>query len=201
METTKILLDLPLATLAPLGAGYIAYRIAYFGKDAAHKTSDIVLISLVFAALAKLIAACRPELSIIGNLLGGAVSIYAAALWRNRLEASWLGFLADAKVSYSDGHATAWDSIRLDERLAPTRITVRRKDGMMFMCGRLADFKAVPTGPLIYGSDGSLAMYVTHSSAPGDAEWMPVNPRAEGDFGAEITYFPASEIAAIYVCH
>ena len=48
-EGIQALLALPIDTLALLAGGYLAYRLAYIGRDKTHSTIDVLFIVTAFA--------------------------------------------------------------------------------------------------------------------------------------------------------
>lgn len=202
MTDAQILLALPPDTLTILVLGYLGYRIAYTGKDASHSTVDVVFLSLAFALVAKggllLGDLARPGIGIAAALVA---ALAVAALWRKWGEATAIRLLRWTAISNSDRSRTAWERIRTDASLRPSQLIVRRRDGRLLMCERLADFGTEPLGPCIYGSDGSIAIFVTHESGPGDADWVETPNTADGHWGRLITVIPAAEVAAIYLRH
>lgn len=202
MTDAQILLNLPLETLSILVSGYLGYRIAYTGKDASHSAVDVVFMSLVFSLTAKggllLGNMANPWL---GTAAAGVAALGAAALWRKWGEALAFKLLRHSGVSNSDRTLTAWERISTDASLKPSQLIVRRRDGRLLMCERLADFEKEPLGPCIYGSDGSVALFVTHERGPEDADWVETPDPAEDRWGRLIACIPATEIAAIYLRH
>ena len=198
------LLTLPLDTIAVLAAGYLGYRVAHTGKDASHSAMDTLFMSLVYALVAKMVLqglTLLPIPHLVAIPVAVIVAVLVATIWR-RWGDSWVfNLLRATGVSTSDRTMTAWEAIRLDTRLRPSQLKVRRKDGVELMCERLADFAEAPHGPCIYGADDSIALYVTHQRGPGEAEWEEINPNADPDWGTLITFIPASEIAAIDARH
>jgi len=202
MTDAQILLNLPSDTLTVLVAGYLGYRLAYTGKDASHSAVDVVFLSLVFTLAAQggllLGNPARPGIGIAAALVA---ALTVAALWRKWGEAAAFRLLRWAAISHSDRTLTAWDRIRTDATLRPSQLIVRRRDGRRLMCERLADFGKEPLGPCIYGSDGSVALFVTHERGPDDADWVATPNAADEHWGRLITLVPAAEVTAIYLRH
>ncbi|MBW6506176.1 MAG: hypothetical protein K0B00_05415 [Rhodobacteraceae bacterium] len=202
MTDAQILLNLPLETLVVLVCGYLGYRIAYTGKDASHSAVDVVFMSLAFSLVAK-------GGLVLGNLTAAGLgfpaavmcALLAASLWRSSGERLTRQALRWANISNSDRTQTAWERISTDASLRPSQLIVRRRDGRLLMCERLADFEKEPLGPCIYGSDGSVALFVTHERGPEDADWVETPDPADDRWGRLIACIPAAEIAAIYLRH
>jgi hypothetical protein len=207
-DELQALLNLPFGALAIIGSGYIGYRIAFTGKDKTHATIDVIFLSFVFAALAKFASgSLRPSLSTrlppaISEILVAVVSllvvIFAAALWRRFGEFHVFSALRRLKVSHSDRYHTAWETITLRSGVYPSQLIVRKKDGSSLMSEKLSDFSEAPFGPCVFGSDGSIALYVTDFKSL-NSDWEKTVDGATPDWGQPITYVAASEISEIEV--
>lgn len=195
------LLSLPVETLVVLGAGYMAYRLAYTGRDAHHRSIDTIFLTVVFAAIAKLVLQFSEATVPLGwaVLSGCMTALSAAAFWR-RFGARWLlSALRKSRISLSDPTITAWDKVRSDDTARPSQLLVLKRDGTQLMCEALAEFANERFGPCIYGTDGSVALFVTHQLNAGDDDWQILNHPAWAEWGTLLTYIPASEIAGISV--
>lgn len=205
----QYLLDLPVETLSSLAAGYIAYRVAYTGKDRSHQPIDTVFITFVFAVIARLaanfIGASSVQLVLgeatatVALFVGFLVSFTSACIWRRWGEDQTFKTLRSMKISNSDRYDSAWETIAARGTSRPSQLTVRKKDGSTVMCENLSAFKDAPFGPCLFGTDGSIALYVTDFRA-GGSDWETIDPNAP-DWGASITYIPASEISEIELRH
>ncbi len=217
MENLERLLQLPYQTLAILVGGYLAYRLAYVGRDGTHQTIDTIAITLVFAFVAQASSAgilllCQwaglspvqaqvPIWAGYAVAFGGIVSaVVAGAIWRQLSVTTVPDFLRRSGVVSSDRNVAAWQTIINNEKAGPSTITVMKKSGEMLMCERLADYETAPFGPVILGQDGSVALYVTSSKAKGSTEWVEIEP-AYLDWGPEITIIPADEISETRIRH
>lgn len=210
MEQVKLLLDLPFDVLAMLAAGYLSYRLAYIGRDVHHSPIDVTFISLIFAALTKLYAiliaqaldaAERPLQAELNFLIAAVIAIASAAVWRRWGQRWTFDALRASKISDHDGQPDVWHSMLARQLKGPTRLVVCLKNGTDLMCEQLARFNEAPMGPCLFGSDGSIAMYVTDVRKAGAEEWEEVAPY-DPDFaiwGYEMSFIPASEIARIDV--
>lgn len=208
MDNVTALLSLPLQTLSVLTAGYLSYRLAYTGKELTHKATDVIFLVFVFAFIAQitgsLTAAFLQKLDLaettseaVSSLAGIAFALSSSAFWRKWGESKVAKGLKGANISHSDRSETAWQAVILKEHVKPSSLIVRKTDGSMVMSERLSDFDHLPFGCCIQGQDGSIALYITHKWSVGGTEWEERDPRPHGDFGAEVTYIPASEIAEI----
>ena len=210
MDHVDALLKLPYETLALLASGYLSYRLAYTGKDAAHSTVDVIFTTCVFAFIAKLTTvffalALPPQPEVLAWLLPPIVGLIcalgAAALWSSHLQEVVYNRKRESGISDHDGQPNVWRSM-LARRLAPpTRLVVTLKSGTELMCDQLAKFNDAPMGPCLFGEDGSVAMYVTDIHKPGATSWEefePYDPEFPA-WGYSMSFIPASEIASIDV--
>ncbi|WP_417606504.1 hypothetical protein [Primorskyibacter flagellatus] len=217
MEALENLLQLPYQTLAILVAGYLSYRLAYTGRDPTHKTLDTLAIALVFAFVAQAASAgfltfynwkypapSGSELPLwlgySASVGGIVVALLAAGAWRKLNNKALPWTLRKLRISSADRYHAAWESVIANEDSGPSSITIVKKDGAKLMSEKLADFENAPFGPAILGSDGSVAIYVTHFKDV-DAEDWESNEVDYADWGPEITVIPASEIAEIRIRH
>lgn len=217
MEALEKLLQLPYQTLAILVSGYLAYRLAYTGRDSTHRTLDTAAIALVFSFIAQAASAfflvmyvanypIKSEMALplwvgYGVSVGGIiVALIASAIWRRVSVNSVPAILRGAGISSSDRNVAAWETVINREDSGPSQITVVKKDGTTLQCERLDDFKSAPFGPMILGQDGSIAMYVTDYREKSSAKWEKVE-LAHGDWGPEITIIPAGEISEVRIRH
>jgi hypothetical protein len=211
MEPIEHMLALPVQTLSVLAAGYMSYRLAYTGKDAEHKATDIIFMVFVFAFVAKLsgdlvrilgdkldlVAILRDTVAI---LIGVVTALVTSAVWRKHGERWVCKILSKSKISHSDRTQTAWQAMVAKEHLDLNSLVVHKKDGSMVMSERLHDFNDLPFGSCILGPDGSIALYVTHKWHNTETGWEERDPYESGNFGAEVTYIPASEISEVSIC-
>ena len=92
-EEIKYLLELPSDFLVVLASGFVAYRIAYTGKDSSHKSVEVIFFTAVFATVARLVIS-GVALIHTGELaawlsygLAFTASLTCAAFWRRKGEA------------------------------------------------------------------------------------------------------------------
>lgn len=202
MNDVVSLLDLPTRTVVALAGGYVGYRISAVGKDADHRTVDVVFGALVFALICRVAGDLVAGLSaseVAGALGGMAATVLAAMIWRRWGEGLTARALHWMGISISDRYRTAWDPLRVDPRLRPSQLLVHLRDGDVLMCERLSRFDGRPTGACRFGSDGSVALYVTDRFPKGAADWVACDPDGPEDWGSLISYVPAAEISRIEV--
>ncbi len=99
--------------------------------------------------------------------------------------------------SEEDGLGSAWNSVIQTQGLKYSQICVTLKNGTVYESFGLGDFNDFHNGPCILGSDGSVALYVTHITDPG-AEIRKVED-VENDYGQRMTIVPAAEVAEVDV--
>lgn len=203
MDGANALLSLPLSTLIPLAVGYICYRTAYVGRDGHHKQTDIIFGVVVFAALTRAISDLispkgAPD---AGLLIGAWVSYVTSLCWRRHLSARFAKTLRDAGYVDHDGQPTAWKSMLADCLKGPTELVVYLKDGSQLLSQNLDQFNSAPSACCILGEDGSIGMYVTHHLPAQKMEWLECKPfdKDKADWGYEMTFIPATEIARIEI--
>lgn len=207
-DDVRALLDLPFGTLAVMASGYIGYRIAFTGKDKTHATIDVIFLTMVFAALAKFVSISLGSWVSAGQEGGatefwGAVAalpsaVLAAAAWRRFGEVHVFHALRKLKISHSDRHRTAWETITQRSGVYPSQLIVKKTDGTLLMSECLADFATAPLGPCLLGQDGSVALYVT-DTMPQNGDWEKREPfdSKHADWGYVLTYVPASQVSEI----
>jgi len=198
MEPVRALLDLPLATLAPLAAGYLGYRTAFIGRNGAHRAVDVVFLSLVFALVGKMVMVASGGWIIPGAVAAVAVTIMTAALWRVLGVHHVFAMLRRRRIVDHDGQPDVWRSMLARQDIdGANRITVRLKSGRHLLCNDTRSFNLAPMGAYLLGEDGSIALYVTHSkgAVPG-SEWIEAEPLDQG-FGYDMTFIPAAGIESV----
>ncbi len=86
--------------------------------------------------------------------------------------------------------------IRLNTKYSVSQVVVRKVDGSQFMCDDMHQFSGSPHGPMLYGEDGSVGLYVTDFRRNPDDEWIETDPK-EKDWGDFFTIIPASQISDV----
>lgn len=194
----KDLVLLPIGLQVALGAGYLAYMIAYAGLRRGHSAVDAVFISFAFGIPALFtFDLLAPYYVALGVAAGAAVSILAGIFWRAGLRRVWVWLMEKLGVHGEDGAATAWDTLIQRRGLKVNQVSVRTKDGRtLFMNGR-HDYLDGPHKGLILGGDGSVVMVVEEERLLGAAG---EDRKAQGmrtENGVRLSYIPASEIAQV----
>lgn len=201
IEAVKLLLDLPVGILVALGAGYLAYRLAFVGRDGHHGPIDVLFLALVFAAVVRWCdVALQAWLPPIWSPVPASLLVIAVALLWRRFVGGWTrDALRRMHLVDDDGQPNVWRSMLVRNLRSPTRLVVHLKDGSSVMCDRLAAFHQAPMETSLLGPDGSIALYITHVMSAGEMEWKecaPYDPEY-ADWGYEMSFIPASEIARV----
>ena len=195
------LLSLPWQIQVALGAGYLAYLVAYSGIRDHHKGIDVPFRAIAFGLVATLLiystASWRVEYSILASCAG---TVVAGALWRAFGRPIYKGMLRYFHVSWSDDTPSAWSALALENtKHRITQISVRLNDGSRLHCTQMHKVGDYPFGPAILGNNGDIAMYVDCEDTPAkDRKDYSDQVKVEG-WGANITFIPANQIQLIEI--
>lgn len=197
MTEATALLDLPAETLVVLVSGYLAYRLAYLGRDSGHRPTDVVFIVLAFGLVAKAVVALSLIDAVYAQAGAGATSaMVVAGLWRWRGMEWWFRLLRRTGISMADSHPTALQSVVRRESIRVHQVVVQRRNGTDLMCNDASLFEDAATGPFWLGEDGSVALYVTHVRTAGSDEWTEQRD-VRHETGDLITIVPADDVAMV----
>src|SRR3546814_272679 len=149
------LLALPWQIQVALGAGYLAYLVAYSGIRDHHKGIDVPFRAIAFGLVATLLLyatiSWRAEYSIVVSCLG---TVAAGAVWRAVGRPLYKSILRHFRVSWSDDTPSAWSALVLENtRHRPTQISVRLVDGSRLHCTQMHKVGDYPFGLAIPGKD------------------------------------------------
>lgn len=200
-DDIQALLQLQIETLALLAGGYIAYRIAYTGRDMTHKTVDVVMITAAFAFITQLgvLWSSAAVENVPTQCVGGIVLALVAAIFWRRFGQNWMRrVLRLGRVSLTDGQLSAWDTMMVQEEHTAAALVIKKRDGTILMCDNLHAFRNEPHGPCVLGADGSIAMYVSSFRLPDTVDYIENELRTK-DGASMITYIPACEISEIRI--
>lgn len=193
---TPDLLTLPWQIQIALGGGYAAYTLAYVGLRKFHTASDVFFKTIIFSLFASGIFFLRlPVNWIAESAMGVGTAIAVGVLWNVVLRHWYIKILKTIGI-HSNDLPTAWLSISHDQEHYFTQLAVILDDGSCLSCDDLVQFANSPNGPAIFGTDGDLALYVTHiKKAPGDlSQQTSIIDEYHGD---RMTYIPSDKIARI----
>lgn len=191
---TPDLLTLPWQIQIALGGGYAAYTLAYVGLRKFHTASDVFFKTIIFSLFASGIFFLNlPVNWIAESAIGVAAAIAVGVLWNVILRHWYIKILKTIGI-HSNDLPTAWLSISHDQEHYFTQVAVTLEDGSCLSCEDLNQFTRSPNGPAVFGTDGDLALYVTHikKTSGGSAEQTSVIDSYHGD---RMTYIPADKIA------
>lgn len=174
------LLSLPIGTLAVLGGGYIAYRLAYTGRKSSHSQVDTIMLTLAFGMLVKLVAVAFGTTN-FAYFVGVVLTVASAVIWRIKGQAFVRKWLRKLKISDHDGEPSAWASmIARSDLKGPNLLVVYLNDGSAMMCSNLRDFNDAPMGPCLFGEDGSISLYVTDYCTADKKTWKSAAAKLDG---------------------
>lgn len=185
-----------------LVAGYLGYSVAYSGRRAQHKTLDSTAITLCFGAIALLalnvslrsLPAGFEYRNILSAGLAILISLASGSLWRAKLRGLSQWLLEKINAEQDDGHQTAWQTITQEPGLAYSQVLVTLKNGNCLESYQMEPFNSLPNGSVVFGIDGSVALYVNAIIEDGDRR--EIDTISDED-GHRITYVPADQIAEV----
>lgn len=174
MDIIEAIASLPLETLAALAGGYLGHRLAYVGLDGSHRNVDTVFGIIVFATIGMVASSIWGSLDFDRpwpQIVGIASALLAAMIWRGKASRLVSAALRLARISTSDPHLTAWDTVRTNPRNGVTAVIAVLDDGSAVASDDLGRFARLPNGPCVFGTDGSLALFITRFREAGSLEW------------------------------
>ncbi|MCT4554619.1 MAG: hypothetical protein N4A53_08030 [Pelagimonas sp.] len=202
------LLNLPTSTLAIFASGYLAYRLAYTGRDAEHGPIDVIFSVCVFALIGRVswlavssaslpVGASAAEIIGVLAALLGAVSV--ASFWRAIGAQMVFRMLRRVKISNAHRQTTAWSTVVMSQNLQPEILTIIKTDGSQLKSEGMDQFADLPFGCCIFGEDGSVALYLTHTRSSASEDWEQIYSGPSGDWGAEVTIVPREQISEVSI--
>lgn len=198
---------LPWATLMTLASGYAGYYVANVGLREHHKTIDITFSTLVFGFFATVVyltigflGSFTETASLIAALLSPLAAFATSitlGVWWSKIGRKWLErMLRNGNVSHSNELPSAWVTMQSLTDTTARQLHVRLTDGTWLKCEDLRAFGEAPNGPCVFGGTGDILMYVTDRKPPGGV-WHQITGTLDDQWGYEITYIPASQIARV----
>lgn len=197
------LLALPWHIQVALASGYLAYMLAYAGLRDHHKPVDTAFRAIAFGLVASAVLFVAPrDHPILSSLAAVALTVGAGVIWR------LVGILATRQtlraldVSWADDAPSAWATITAsNSRYLVSQISVLTDDGVWLHCDQAGPFADDPFGPVVFGPNGDIGLYVTSEQKDDASAPLPHNAvRAEG-FGSRLTYVPASRVKRVAIRH
>lgn len=199
---TSDFFNLSLALQTALGAGYLSYMLAYSGRRQGQAQSDVVFISLVFAAIAMIV------FDLVGGwfegwqaaLVSAGSALAAALFWRALLRRCWQKIAKRLRISQDDGISLGWTGFLEYLDIEKVRqISVRLKDGRELYCSEVDSYGSAHPTKLYLGADGGVGLVVEEiHHKDGTVEDRRIGLVADG-WGTRTTYIHASEIVSIEV--
>ncbi|HEX8262858.1 MAG TPA: hypothetical protein VF547_08290 [Allosphingosinicella sp.] len=195
------LLNLPWEVQLALASGYAAYMLAYVGIREHHKAIDVTFRTLAFGLCATAVLALSPsQLGWPRAVAAVLVALMGGVLWRFWLAEGMQRAIRNVNLSWSDDTPSAWSRVtQHNSRHFVTQVTVHLDDDSWLFCDATGSFGAAPFGPCIFGTNGDIALYVTHSAAPGEDFKAVGNAVRDTHHGDELTWVPASRIRKVSV--
>lgn len=193
------LLTLPWQIQLALGAGYAAYAVAYSGIREHHKPVDTTFRSLAFGLLAVgalyLLPHNRPVFS---GALAFSIAVAGGVIWCVFGIVGVRAAMRLSNVSWADDTPSAWARLQGDSRNVLTQISALLDDETWVRCDNAYSFKNAPHGPCILGTNGDLALYVTHVELKDGTEQEAPATHVDG-WGDQLTYIPAAKIRQVVI--
>ena len=176
--------------------GYIAYKIAFSGKNVQHRTEEFLAIVFAFGFVASYLSKYLVELfdldpnGILFLLIPIAFTIVFSSFWRKFLESAYLKTMKFLNIYHDDHAVSAFRSI-LNAKQKWTFINIHLKDGRKF-CTNFSELPLkLPLSNITINEDG-VALYITDIYFPDERhEKYDVK---KSDTGYVIDYIPASII-------
>lgn len=172
MTTPAELADLPVLTQVVLACGYVTYRLAYRGEHAHRKIIDVIFGTIAFSLIATGVFVLAKEFFKESRMIdfGAGVIALIFALVIGMAFRKW-GYLfaklmRKLNISWSSDRPSVLDVITQDTSHPVSQIAVELEDGTWLLCDGAHKFANAPFGPYLLGSDGSVALYLTHVEDP-----------------------------------
>lgn len=182
-----------------LASGYAAYIISYRGIRGHHSAQDTVFLALVFSLIASAELWLTRLLSpLVAGFCAFLLSVAVGVLWRRRGMQILTDMLRGPNTTWSDDTPSAWARLQENREFPLSQVSVLLKDGTWLYCNQTAAFNDAPYSPGVLGMSGDVLMYLT-SIKPKESEERPQVTTLDANYGARLTYIPASEIARVNV--
>ena len=195
---TADLISIPWQIQVVLAAGYIGYSIGYAGRRQGHGTVDIAMISLVFSLAASGILALTESLpNIISAGCGVVGTITMGAIWRFAGYDLWFRLQRRLQLSISTGQLSGWALTSDLPKRKVSQLQVHLDNGRRLFCADAGQFKDEIDSPIIFGSDGSIALVVTHIY--NGTELIEEVDFSNRDWGINLTYVPSNRISEVNI--
>jgi hypothetical protein len=191
------ILELPWQIQVALGSGYAAYLLAYLGARSHHRTIDTAFIALTFGLIATAVLALTERLiPIASGTLAFCASLVVGLLWRRFGMSTLDRALRALNITWSDNVESAWMTVTTSTRAPLSQISVLLDDGTTLECRNTKQFENAAFGPCRLGSNGDVAMYLTHKTLSDGTE-RTQSTTVDEEWGDRLTYIPAGRILTI----
>lgn len=198
-DLLRKLLKLPLEIQAAVASGYAAYMIAFAGIRAHHKAVDVGFSTIVFSMVTTLVLAALASSSapIAWNIaIAVVVTLVAGATWRLFGRATLRTFIRASDISWADDDPSVWAAFLANTDVFVSQIGVLLDDGTWLRCDDTTKLSDAPFGPCCLGTQGDVALYLTHVEEPNGAARALKSVR-DDHYGDRITYVPADRIRRV----
>ena len=138
--------------------------------------------------------------TIFASFLAFISACTAGIFWRRYLRKLVRYALRASDVSWIDDDPSALASIVFNSDHRMSQLSVLMEDGTWLICKTLNKFDKSPFGPCKIGTDGDVAMYVTHTIDASGVE-KEFKTTKDADYGDRITFIPASKIKRMNFRH
>jgi hypothetical protein len=196
------LLSLPIQIQIALGSGYAAYMTANAGIRSHHTPTETAFTSLAYSLIATaVLALSSPSVGVVPKgALAFCLTVFSGMFWRKVGCRLWRRLLRAVGVSFADDGPSAWMAFASDTENYVTQIAVLLDDGTWLRCDDTTMFREAPHGPCVLGSNGDVALYLTHEDSP-DGSSKELKTVKDLHYGTRITYVPASRIKRLTLRH
>jgi hypothetical protein len=201
MNEIATLLSLPFDTLFVVAVGYLGFRAAYIGRGAGNNAIDTLFLSAVFGLIAKATVVGLTTWPVSNGIAYPAsilVTLSLAYAWRGFAQELVFKLLRWLRINDHDGFSNVWQSMLARPLPVVSQVVVRLKSGRHVMCDNTVLYQDYPLGPVLFGEDGSVALYVTHVRTDPVEGWVEQSPVIDG-WGNSMTFIRADEISDVSV--
>lgn len=196
----KELMALPIELSVMIASGYAGYYIAHLGRREHHDKTDLFLSTAIYGFISwgvykEVYKNHSSYILAVGAAL--IISMIIGAIWNGFGRSKFSSFIRWARITQSDNLKNAWQAIPDAKGYDGVQLSVVLTNGIWLHCDDLARFKECPNGPCIFGADGDLLMYVTHTKLCAEKNFVEEKFVSNQEFGDDITYIPKSQIARV----
>lgn len=193
------ILSLPWQIQVSLGAGYVAYLLAYAGIRDHHKGIDVPFRAISFGLVATLMLYVTSDLSPVFAILSSSlVTVFSGILWRMCGIPAYRCFLRKFRISWADDTPSAWSKIALENtKYTTSQLAVNLQDGSWVKCSNVHRVSEWPNGPFVLGNNGDVAMYIDKVSYPDKSERDFGETISVDGWGKNMTFIPAQQVRQI----